>query len=295
MIGRPVAAGLGAALLLGAIFSQRSADPTIADPGSAAAVQSAITRERDDASNALRRLQAALEAALVEGRQGAALTIQTADRPGPHLVIAGQRIRAAEPLIGTARSAMQLLGGNLAIDGRPAPEGLDVATGDLVATGEQLAASASAADAFWSMHRSTQAALTAIGAALAALDMRDATAALHDLDQADASLAEVRAWPGKLDTLPIWIDTTTKLARAVRSLAEAVRDDDLAAAEAADARYRAVAAEAHSADLGLAIAVAEGGGGVSATPLASAADALRAVGAALTAVNDVAVAASILA
>jgi hypothetical protein len=295
MIGRPVAAGLGAALLLGAVFSQRSGDPTIADPASAAAVQAAIARERDAASNALRRLQAALEAALVEGRQGAALTIQTAGRPGPHLVIAGQRIRAAEPLVAAAQGAIQLLAGNLAIDGRPAPEGLDVATGDLAATGEQLAASANAADAFWSMHRSTQAALTAIGAALSALDMKDATAALRVLDQADASLAEVRAWPGKLDTLPIWIDTTTKLARAVRSLAEAVRDDDVAAAEAAAARYRAAAADAHSADLGLAIAVAEGGGGVSATPLASAADALRAVGDALTAVNGVAVGASILA
>jgi len=295
MIGRPMAAGLAAALLLGAVFSQRSPEPTVADPGAAAEVEAATHRDRDAAADALRTLEAALEAALVEGRDGAALTVQAAEQPGPHLTVAGQRMGAAEPLAAAAREALARLAGDLSIRGAQSAPSLDLGVGALSSIGAQLGGSAPAADAFWSMHRSTQAALDDIGAALAALEAGKPVTALQAMDGADEALSLVRAWRGNLDTLPIWMDTTVQLANSIRALAEAVRDRDLAAARAAEAAYRAAAAQAHRADLALAIAVAEGGGSVSSVPLAAAADALRSVDAALAEVNEVEVAASILA
>ena len=295
MIGRPVVAGLGAALLLGAVFSQRSPELTTADPAAAAAVEAATHRDRDAAADALMALEAALQAALVEGRDGAALTVQAADQPGPHLTLGGQRIGAAEPLAARAREALGRLTGDLSIRATQAAPSLDLEVGTLSAIGAQLQGSAPAADAFWSMHRSTQAALDAIGVALAALEAGKPVTALQAMDRADEALSLVRAWRGTLDTLPIWLGTTVQLASSVRALAEAVRDHDLAAARAAEAAYRAAAAQAHRADLALAIAVAEGGGSVSSAPLAAAADALRSVDAALAEVNGVEVAASILA
>lgn len=187
------------------------------------------------------------------------------------------------------------LAGDLSIRGAQAAPSLDLKVGALSSIGAQLEGSAPAADAFWSMHRSTQAALDGIGAALAALEAEKPGTALQAIDRADEALAAVQAWRGNLDTLPIWLATTVQLASSVRALAEAVRDRDLAAARAAEAAYRGAAAQARRADLALAIAVAEGGGAVSASPLAAAADALRSVDAALGEVNAVEVAASILA
>lgn len=294
MIGRPVAAGLGAVLLLGAVFGQRSPDPRIADPARLAAIEASAAHDRQAAAAALDSLAAALHGALDEGRQGAALTVQTAEQPGPHLVLAGTRLEGAEVLSGVARQAVFRLAGDLELLDIGDPPVLDLAGGDLAAIGAQLAASATAADAFWSMHVATRSTLEGLAAAFAALEAKDVAGAIADVDRADASLASVRAWRGALDTLPVWIDAAGRLADAVRGLAEATRDHDLAAAEAAAALYRGVAAEAHRADLALAIAVAEGGGAVSATPLASAADTLRAVEAAVAEVNDLAVPTSIL-
>lgn len=294
MIGRQVAAGFGAVLLLGAVFSQRSLDPRIADPARMAAIRATAIRDRQAAAAALDSLAAALRAALDEGRQGAALTVQTGERPAPHLALAGERLESAETLTGVARQALVRLAGDLELLGIDDPPVLDLVGGGLAAIGAQLAASATAADVFWSMHVATQATLEGLAAAFAALEAKDVNGALADLDRADASLATVRAWRGALDTLPVWIGTASQLADALRGLAEATRDHDLAAAEAAAALYRSAAAEAHRADLALAIAVAEGGGSVSATPLAAAADVLRAVDAVVAEVNDLVIPTSIL-
>jgi hypothetical protein len=294
MIGRQVAAGLGAVLLLGAVLSQRSFDPRIADPGRVAAIQAVAIHDRQAAVAALDSLAAALRGALDEGRQGAALTVQTGERPGPHLALAGERLGSADPLAGIARQSMARLAGDLELLDIADPPVLDVASGALTSSGARLTASGTTADAFWSMHVATRATLEGLAAAFAALEARDVTGALADVDRADASLATVRAWRGALDTLPVWIDTASQLADAVRGLVEATRDHDQAAAEAAAALYRTAATEAHRADLALAIAVAEGGGSVSAAPLASAADALRAVEAAVAAVNSLVIPTSIL-
>src|SRR5207247_9325659 len=95
--------------------------------------------------------------------------------------------------------------------------------------------------------------------ALAALKDRRPATALLALDGADAAIAEVRAWPGQLATLPVWVDTTGKLLAAVRRLAVAVRDGDDAGAASAAAAYRSAAVDARQADTALAIAIAEGG------------------------------------
>lgn len=281
-------------LLLGAVLSQRATDPRVADPARIAAAEATATRDRLAAAVALESLAAALHAALDEGRQGAALTVQTAEQPGPHLGRAGQRLEAAEPLASAARQALVRLAGDLDLLGVGDPPVLDLAAGSLASTGAQLSSSAGAADAFWSMHLATRTTLQAIAGAFAALEAGNAPGALADTGRADTSLAAVRAWGGTLDTLPVWIDTVSRLADALRQLAEATRDHDLAAAESAAALYRRAAADANRADLALAIAVAEGGGSVSATPLAAAANALRAVDAAVDRVNSLAVPTSIL-
>ena len=294
MIGRPVLIGLGAVLLLGAVFSQRSPDARIADPARVAGIQETATHDRQAAATALGSLSAALQVALDEGRQGAALTVQTGAQPGSHLALAGERLERAEPLVTAARQALVRLAGDLELLGIGDPPVLDLAAGNLGSIGAQLSGSAAAADAFRSMHLATRTTLEAIAAAISALDAKDVTGALADVDHAEASLATVRAWGGALDTLPVWIDTVGRLAAAVRQLVQATRDHDLAAAEAAAALYRSAAAEANRADLALAIAVAEGGGSVSATPLASAANALRAVDAAVGDVDELVVPTSIL-
>jgi hypothetical protein len=138
-----------------------------------------------------------------------------------------------------------------------------------------MTSTGAAADGFRRLHQATASVLEGLSNALAALDDGRPVAGLDALDTADAALAEVRAWPGQLDTLPVWVDTTGRLLAAVRRLAVAIRNGDEAAARSAAAAYRAAASDARQADAALAIAIAEGGNAVSGTVMAAAAEALR--------------------
>ena len=283
MIGGRIAAGVAGALVLGAVLGQRLPGVAGMDPASRASLDAGIVADREVATAVLARLRDRLAAGIADARDGAALTVQLSDRPGAHLESAGRTFADADALSFTARQAVGRLRGDLAIVGRDGPS-LELDAGELASIGGELTGSAAAADGFWAMHRSSETALAAIQQALAALARSDPTAALTALDIADASLAEVRAVKIGLDTLPVWLDTSTRLTAALRQLATAVRDGDRAAAKAAEQAYAAAAADARRADLGLAIAIAEGGSAMTATPLSAAADALSAVDAAIAGV-----------
>ena len=283
-----VALGVAAVLALGGVLAARSADPLTADPAGTEALRSTIATQRDLAEMQLTRLEAALSAALDDGRTGAALTVQGTDRPGPPLSAAAQAIGNADPLVAAADATIRRLAANLAAARLPAQTPtLTLKPGQLSGIGAQLDDSAGAADVFWSMRRATVTTLARLADAFAAADARDPSRALAAIEAAETSLDQVRSWPGNLLTLPIWTQATADLLAALRSLAVALRDHDLAAARAAEAKYRSAAADAHRADLALAVAIAEGGSAVSDRPLAATALALRAVEDALVGVRSI--------
>ena len=283
----PLALGIAAVLVLGAVLAARSPDPFVADPAAAAALRAAAASDRDLAVAQLVGLRDALSAALDDGRQGAALTVQGTQRPGSQLTAAAEAIGQADARVGDLKATLRRLASELAVLGRPAPSRLALEPGQLAGIGAQLATSVDAADGFWSMRRATAATLDSLQNAFAAVDARDPDRALTAISAAEMSLATVRAWPGNLLTLPFWTKATGDLLAALRSLAIALRDHDVAGARAAEARYRSAAASAHQADVALAVAIAEGGSAVSDTPLAAAALALRAVRDALGEVRSI--------
>lgn len=294
MIGRRlrlrhgVAMGLVTTLLLGAVFAARSADPFVADPVGLAMLRSTIASERSLADKSLTQLRDALTAALDEGRRGAALTVQGTELPGPHLAAAAQQIGAADRQVTEVRAILQRLGGSVRI-AQPSTGGIGLALepGELTSIGAQMAGASDAADAFSSMRRATELTLVHLGEAFAAVDARNPAGALAAVAAGQLTLNRVRNWPGQLQTLPIWIQTTGDLLSALHAMALAIRDRDVSAALAAEKAYRAAATSAHRADLALAVAVAEGGSGVSGAPLATAAAALRSVEGAIAEVRSI--------
>ncbi len=271
-----------AVVLLGGILGQRSADRLIADPAFAAASRAALARGVADANRVLGRLRDSLEGALGEGRTAASLVVAGSEAPGPHLRAAVEALQGGDELVGSARAAMARIEGELATlrPGTGTPT-LAIAPGQVGAAAARLASAAGPADAFAAMRQATQATLANLGAALAALDRGAPSDALDALDRADGGLAAVRAWPGQLATLPIWVRTTGQLLAAARGVAVATRDGDAAARETASRAYQAAAADAHQADLALEIAISEGGAAVTGAALAATADLLSAVNDAL--------------
>jgi hypothetical protein len=269
--------GLAAILVLGGLFGLRSPDPAVADPPAAAALHAQLEGQAAVARDELQDLRRAISAAIDQARIGAALTITGTKEPGTYFAAAGSRMVAAEAALARARRAVARVAGSLAI-AAPASAAngpsLAVRAGQLAATGAQLTTVGGAADAFVSMRRATEATLTQLAAALAALTARDPTAALVALDAADTQLTTVRGWPGQLQTLSIWADTTEQLLSALRALAKATIAHDLTAARAAGWAYQNAADDGHRADQALAIALAEGGSAVSSGAMRSAADAL---------------------
>ncbi len=285
---RGAIAGTFAILLVAGVFSQRPADALAADPVGAARARAALSAAVNDAASRLHALHAMVEQALVDGRMGAALTVSGSENPGPHLTAAAADLGGAEAQAVSCREALARIAGQLAIL-RPSAGApiLQLDPGALASTAGQLATSADAADAFRAMRVASQATLTELGAALAALDRSDPVTALAALDRADAQLAAVRAWPGQLDTLPIWVEATSKLLSSARAIAVAARDGDAAALARARSDYRAATGDARQADLALAIAIAEGGGAVSGAPLQALAAEQSAIDAAISAVGEV--------
>ena len=275
---RGVALGLAATLLLGAVYAARSADPFVADPVGLAALRSTIASERSLADQLLTELRDALTTAVDEGRRGAALTVQGTELPGPHLAAAAQLIGAGDHQVMEVRAILQQLGGTVRIVKPSASAiGLALKPGDLTGIGAQMLTASDAADAFSRMRRAAESTLVHLEGAFAAVDARNPAQALAAIDAAEVTLGQVRNWPGQLQTLPIWTQATGDLLSALRAMAIAISHRDSSAAQAAEKAYRTAAASAHRADLALALAIAEGGSGVSGPPLAAAAAALQTV------------------
>jgi hypothetical protein len=279
--GGGVALGVAAVLVLGGVLALR---PAGIGPVASAAHRADLLVRAGAAHAALRRLAAAIDGALQEGRHGAAATVSGDDPPGAHFRAAAGRLEASEPAAGHVAVALDALRGELAIDGRRDAPVLRLAASDLGSIALQLRGTASPADAFAEMRLGTRRVLDELQAALVALGGGDLAAATTALDGADDALARVRAWPGKLATLPLWIATADRLLAALHDVADARAAGDAAGEARALAAYRAATADAAQADRALAIALAEGGGGISEAPMARLADALAKVEAASAAV-----------
>jgi hypothetical protein len=221
---------------------------------------------------------------LQQARHGAAATVSGDDPPGAHLRAAADRLAASEPTADRVTVALAALRGELAIVARRDPPELRLAASDLGSIALQLRGAATPADAFAEMRLSTRRVLDELQAALIALRDKELTTATTALAGADDALAVVRAWPGRLATLPLWITTVDRLLAALHDVADARAAGDAAGEASALAAYRAAAADAAQADRALAIALAEGGGGISEVPMARLADALAKVEAASAAV-----------
>jgi hypothetical protein len=276
-----VALGVAAALVLGGILAMR---PTGVGPAAGVAHRAELLARSRTARDALGALTLALDGALQRARHGAAAVVSGDDAPGSEIRGAADLLEASEPTAGRVTSAMAALRGELAIDGRRDPPVLWLGASDIGSIAAQLRGTVAPADAFARMRLATRSVLDQLQAALLALQGNDLAAATSALERADDALAAVRAWPGTLATLPLWITTADRLLAALGDVAGARARGDAAGESRALAAYRAATDDATQADRALALAIAEGGGSVLEGPKARLADALAKVQAASAAV-----------
>lgn len=267
--------GIAAALVLGAVLAFRptgTADPTID------AERIAVLREESArASSRIDALITQLQAALDAGRRGSALVVDGDESPRADLDEAARLLAAASDEAARAGAAADRVNGMLkavAPERGPLPAGPSSAL--LPGIAAQFTAAAEAADPFVARRRATTDTLDALADALAALDADDPRGALAALDRADAALDVVRDWEEPPTVLPFWLDTTGELVAAARRIAVASLAGDAQAVERAAERYARAAEQARRADTALAIAIAESGSSLAATPLSLLADALEA-------------------
>lgn len=275
--GTGVALGVAGALALGTILALGATDR---GPGTSVAYQAQLADTANAAEAALSDLAAALDAALDAARSGAATTVSGDVPPSASFQAAAERLEVAAPLADDAARRLARVAGMLAIGGEHDAPQLFLAGPDLASISAQLRATGDAADAFADMRHASRSVLDQLRGALAAITRDDRAAATSALDAATAALAEVRAWPGALATLPFWTRTVHRLLRALRDVVAARVDGDAAAERHGLAAYRRAAQEASRADRALAIALSEGGGAVAQPALARLADAVGKVAAA---------------
>jgi hypothetical protein len=264
---RRAAIAIAAGLAVGIGFGLRAADPAAADPPAAAARGNGLREAANAADVALARLIAGLEPARDHARRGTALTVE-GEAPAPELTSAADLLAAAGEKATAARQALLALAG-MAAAIRPglAVPALSYAGPDLEQIAAQLRAGADAATIFVARRTATQAVVDALGAALAALERDDPTAALDALGEADAPLALLEDWEERPPLLRYWMTTSRDLIAAAGDIARATLANDPAAVEAAAKRYAAAAETARGADNALAFTLSEEGSAISATPL----------------------------
>jgi hypothetical protein len=265
-----------AVALLGALLAARpaggAADPTIA------ADRAALLRaEATDAAARLDALIDQLQGALDAGRRGSALVVDGDESPRADLMEAAATIDGASDEAALAAAATARVDGILvAVAPRRGPLPSGPSSTLFPGISAQFTSAAEAADAFVVRRQATDQTLDALADALAALDDDDPRSALAHLDRAQDALDAVRDWEEPPTVLPFWLDTTGELLIAARRIATAsLAGDAEAVARAAD-RYARAADDANRADSALAIAIAESGSSLAATPLQRLADALGA-------------------
>jgi hypothetical protein len=288
---RAVATGVLAALLLGAILAARPASAPQADPTIEADRQAQLLLAVAQADAALERLQGDLERAVDAARHGAAQVVSGDEAPEPALAEAATLLEAARSDARVAFAAASSVGGTLAC-ARPGTAALalgGVVPDQLASIATQLRASASAGAEFVERRWATEATLTALSNALAALDRDDPGAALSALDDADAALGKIVDWEKRPPSLGYWLQTTAELLAAARGIADAAIAQDPAAAATAAGAYRAAADKAVDADRSRELAMAEAGSAITVVPLQRLAASLRelvTLRAAVTAIVD---------
>ena len=273
---RAVLLGVLAVVLLGAILAARppgrGADPTVA-----AGRVALLHQEASDATIRLDALINQLQAALDAGRRGSARVIDGDESPRADLTDAAAGVIAASDEATLAAAAAARVDGVLgAVAPRHGPLSPGPSSTLFPAISAQFAAAAQAADPFVARRQATDHTLEALADALAALDGDDPRGALVDLDRAGEALDTIRDWEEPPTVLPFWLDTTGELLSAARRIATASLAGDADAVARAAARYARASDDANRADTALAIAIAESGSSLAATPLQLLADALEA-------------------
>ena len=229
------------------------------------------------ADERLAELEERLRAAVDAARRGNARIISGEEDPGPELVSAADEAAAAGENADAARAAVVGLRGTLrATRSGPGPA-LPPDTVELDSIANQLRETAPAAAEFAAMRRRSETAIQALEAALARLDAGDLDGTVAALAPAHEALVALATWESGLVTLPIWLETTTRLVDAVEQLALAIQAGDLNAAEAAELEFIGASEDGREADIALRLAIAEGGGAVTAAAAGRLVDALRVV------------------
>jgi len=113
--------------------------------------------------------------------------------------------------------------------------------------------------------------------ALAALDVGAIEEAAELAARARADHEVMVAWETDLPTLPVWLETTDAMIRAVEQIVSAVRSGDADAASQAAEAFGALGDDAATADRALRIALSEGGSAMTAAPLERLAAALGSI------------------
>ncbi|HET8570907.1 MAG TPA: hypothetical protein VFN14_03380 [Candidatus Limnocylindria bacterium] len=276
--------GVAAALALG---STLTFGPTDRTPADVAAYRRAVVADAEAADGALAALRETVEGAIERARGGVAATVSGDEPPGPMLEVAAARLEDGQPAVDRAQAELGALRGQLAIGGSVDAPRLLASSDDLASIAAQLRDSASSADGFARMRLATRQVLGGLQAVLVGLRANDLDAAGRGIAAARTALDEVRAWPGRLATLPVWIATADALLDALTGVVDARRDGDATReAQALDA-YRRASDGAAQADRALAIAIAEGGGAISQAPLARLADLLAKIDATRASVSAV--------
>ena len=280
--------GVGAVLALGTVLAARPAgaasDPTVATERAAA-----LRAEAAEATQRLDTLIAQLQNALDAGRRGSALVVDGDDSPRADLEDAARLLAAASDEAAQAGAAADRVEGMLAAvapERGPLPAGPSSAL--LPGIAAQFTSAADAAEPFVARRHASADTLDALAAALSALDDDDPRSALTALERAESSLQAVRDWEDPPTVLPFWLDTTGELVAAARRIAEASLAGNAQAVKRAADRYARAADEARQADTALAIAIAESGSSLAATPLQLLADALEAATAQRQALAEIA-------
>jgi hypothetical protein len=266
------------ALLLGALLTARPAAADAADPPTAANRLVVLRTAADTADLAMAALLRELQRAVDAGRRGSALTVEGDLPPAIDLEAAGDAAARSAALALAVEEATNSLNAILAAVAPSVgslPDGPRAVA--LEGIGLQFAAAAQASGPFVERRHAADDMLSALAAALAALDTENATGALAALDRADAARATVAAWPEPPSVLPYWLNTTGAMLGAVRRIARATIENDPGAAAQAARAYRRAADQAHRADTALALAMTESGAALASVPLRGLADALAAV------------------
>jgi len=283
-----VLVGVGAVLILGTVLATRPAGPA-GDPTVGAERAAALRGEAVRAAGQQDALITQLYAALDAGRRGSALVVDGDGLPRDDLEEAARILAAATDEAARAGAAADRVDGMLAAvapERGPLPAGPSSAL--LPGIAAQFTNAAEAAEPFVARRHATMDTLDALADALSALDGDDPRGALDALDRAESSLEAVRDWEEPPTILPLWLDTTSELVSAARAIAEASLAGDAKAVDRAAARYALAADDARRADTALAIAIAESGSSLAATPLQLLADALEAATALRQALAEIA-------